>query len=257
MADSDAYQAKKARFRQCITIYGRQAVLEALQQDQDIIRLHLASSNREARILADILQLAQRRNIEILYHDKAALSRISKNARQDQGVAADIRCPAYQSAGEYLDQLGDAIPKQRFLALDGITNPQNLGMIIRSVCAGHIHGIILARQGNASLGPLVIKASAGTLFKTPILHCESLPTALRDFHQRGFSIYGLDASAEQSLFNAQLAEAAVLVLGNESEGLSADCRRLCDQQLSIPMNNGVESLNVAVTAGIISFLGGG
>src|SRR5690606_14131598 len=116
---------------------GRKPVLEALQESTTgIYRLHLASSNKSADILDDIIALAKKKGAEIVFHDRLALSRISKNARQDQGVAADIICAGYRSCEQFLE----SAPQHNYtlLALDGINNPQNLGMIIRSACAGNI-----------------------------------------------------------------------------------------------------------------------
>jgi 23S rRNA (guanosine2251-2'-O)-methyltransferase len=141
------------------------------------------------------------------------------------------------------------------LALDGITNPQNLGMIVRSATAGQVDGIIWSRKGNAALGPLVIKASAGTLYRAPLLPCPALPAALRDCRDLGFEICTLAADAPLSLFEYLPQGRCIYVLGNETEGVSAAVAAMADRALSIPMNNGVESLNVAVTASLIAYAG--
>lgn len=138
------------------------------------------------------------------------------------------------------------------MAVDQVTNPQNLGMIIRSVCAGYVDGLIIPRRGCARLDSLVIKASAGTLFKARLLFCDQLPEALELAHNRGLEIYGLSTRGEP-LQQVKLARSHVMVLGNESDGLSAAVERLCSGYINIPMRNNVESLNVAVTAGILAF----
>ena len=180
------------------------------------------------------------------------LARISRNGRQDQGVAVDILCPAFRSVDAYLSALPGA-PPQRLLALDGITNPQNRGMIVRSATAGRIDGILWARKGNAALGPLVVKASAGTLYRAPLLVCASLPQALQQCAARGVEICTLAAQARHTLFEHRAAGHCIYVLGNESEGVSEAVSQLADTALSIPMSNRVESLNVAVTAGLIAY----
>jgi 23S rRNA (guanosine2251-2'-O)-methyltransferase len=126
-------------------------------------------------------------------------------------------------------------------------------MIIRSVCAGNIDGLIIPRKGCAALSPLVIKASVGTVFKAPLLHCETLAQGLGALRDRGVTICTLSSHAKQSLFEYQPQQSVVYILGNETEGVSEEVQKLSDQQLSIPMNNGVESLNVAVTAALIAF----
>jgi len=246
------YDQKKNFYGQLLTIYGRKPVLEALQDNSlDFYKLHLADSNQRGGIMDDIIQLAGQRQIEIQYHAKKALSRISRNGKQDQGVAADIRPAAYQGLQAFLQT--PAAESCRLIALDGITNPQNLGMIIRSVAAGNVDGLIIPRSGCAQLSPLVIKASAGTAFKTRILHCENISAALLLLKQHGAQICTLSSHASISLFDFKVGGPVVYVLGNETDGVSQVVTDMSDMLLGIPMNNGVESLNVAVTAALIAF----
>jgi 23S rRNA (guanosine2251-2'-O)-methyltransferase len=241
-------------FDQVITVYGRKPVLEALgDPDLQCYRLHLAESNKPAKILDEMQALARRRGIETCFHSKLELSRISRKGSQDQGVAIDILCPGFSSLEEWLENNDDGRPR-RLLAADGITNPQNAGMLIRSAVAGGIDGIIWPANGNAALGPLAIKASAGTLFHAPLLRCRRLPEALVHCQQRGFTVHVLDADAELSLFDKQPAGSSIYVLGNETEGVSREVAELANSSLRIPMHNGVESLNVAVTAALIAYL---
>ena len=248
------YQQKKAFFDKLLTIYGRKPVLEALQQkDLDIYKLHLASSNKSGGIVDNILRLAEQRDIPVAYHDKKALSRISRNGKQDQGIAADIQVASHVTLEEFIAQTSDK-KAQRLLALDGVTNPQNLGMIIRSAAAGNIDGLLLPAKGCAALSPMVIKASAGTLFRAPIIHTDSLPVALTTLRQKEYQIATLSSHAKQSLFSTVFTEKMVFVLGNETDGVSEEVASVCTLSVKIPMNNGVESLNVAVTSALIAFL---
>ena len=254
MADSALYSEKKARFGKMLTVYGRKPALEALQDASLACHaLHLADNNREGGIIAELTALAGRRNVPVSHHSRAELARISKNGKQDQGVALDVLCPAFEGIDSYLLERADKSSHVRLLALDGISNPANLGMIIRSAAAGAVDGIICPRRGNAALGPLVIKASAGTVYRAPLLRCESLPEALRRCRERGFEICTLAADAGESLFDYRPRPAVVYVLGNETEGVSTEVESLADTRLAIPMRNGVESLNVAVTASLIAF----
>jgi 23S rRNA (guanosine2251-2'-O)-methyltransferase len=251
-SDSQAYLDKKKFFDGMLTIYGRKPVLEALQDKAtNIHRLHLAESNKSADILADIIKLAKTKGAEIQYHNRAELSRISKNSSQDQGVAADLICRGFQTYNDFLEK--NANKKFTLLALDGVTNPQNLGMIIRSACAGNIDGILLPQQGTAQIDPLVIKASAGTVFRAPILRCKNLSDALKAFKTQGTIICSLSSYAKSTLKEFTPEQPCIYVLGNETEGVSKEVAQLCNESVSIPMNNGVESLNVAVTAALIAF----
>lgn len=254
--DSQAYLEKKKFFDGLLTVYGRKPVLEALQdKSTNIHRLHLADSNKPAATLDHIISLAKAKGAEVVYHNRTALSRISKNASQDQGVAADLICRGFQTYDAFLTTHSAKQNANSFtlLALDGISNPQNLGMIIRSACAGNIDGILLPQHGSAQIDPLVIKASAGTVFRAPILRCKNLADALTDFKQAGALICSLSSHAKLTLkeFNPQ--QSCIYVLGNETEGVSKEVSQLCNESVKIPMNNGVESLNVAVTAALIAF----
>jgi 23S rRNA (guanosine2251-2'-O)-methyltransferase len=235
-----------------LTIYGRKPVLEALEDHSlQLFRLHLAESNKTADIIRDIIRIAKSRNIDIQTHDKLALSRISKNSQQDQGVALDIHMPGFMTDTDFLQEHREK--NFQLIALDGITNPQNLGMIIRSVCASPLTGLLLPAKGCAKLDALVIKASAGTLFKCKILKCENLTTTLQTMKKMNTAICLLDRRGAVSLFDYRPTGSVVYVLGNETSGISADIEKTATHKLNIPMNHDVESLNVAVTAALVAF----
>jgi 23S rRNA (guanosine2251-2'-O)-methyltransferase len=197
-----------------------------------------------------MLDLAQSRGIEIVTHSREALSRISKNRRQDQGVVLDIAAPNYQNVSVLNPAEHPCV-----IALENVTNPQNIGMAIRSIGASPAAGLILPRQGSAPLDALVIKASAGTLFKTPVFYCDSLPKAAPQLGALGYKIYGMTGGGARSLKDIPTTEPAIYVLGNETHGLSHELLALCDEQVKIPMRPGVESLNVSVAAALVAFRG--
>lgn len=249
--DSPEYLAKKQFFQRMLTVYGRNPVTEALlSKDIKPYRLHLAESNKPAPALQDIERRAREKGAEVQYHSREALARISKNARQDQGVALDVECEGFAAAKDFLQ----AAPRNyELLALDRVTNPQNLGMIIRSVCASPMTGLLLPEKGCAKLDSLVIKASAGTLFKARILRCKNLSDCLNDFKRAGASVYGLDAKGETRLKDLRTPAPRIFVMGNETDGLSPAVAAICDHTIAIPMQNGVESLNVSIAASLIAF----
>ena len=241
-ADSPEYLQRKAFYDQLITVYGRKPVLEILQdgfgflrsanssylagpddiyvspsQILKVFRVHLADSNRGGGIIDDIKRLANQRSIEVCFHSRAELSRISRNSKQDQGAACDIHCPGYKPYQQLLDAQSNGLEKGHMIALDGVTNPQNLG------------------------------------FKGNILRCDSLLKALKDFKQQGYQICTM--SSHQSTPIAEFAPQTpiIYVLGNETEGVSPQIAELSDHRIGIPMANGVESLNVAVTAALVAF----
>ena len=249
--DSKEYLAKKAFFDKVLTIYGRKAVMEALEDEAVTIhKLHFSKSNKDADVLELMKEIAKQRDIEVAYHDKQSLSRISKNAKQDQGVALDIVLEHFGDEHGFMD----THKEYRIIALDGVTNPQNLGMIIRSCAAGNVDAILLPTKGAAQISPLVIKASAGTLFKMPIIKTTNLAKTLKSFQHEGASIYTLSSHAPHSYKEQAYTNKTIFVLGNESEGVSKAVESVCDKSIAIPMQRGVESLNVAVTASLLAFL---
>jgi 23S rRNA (guanosine2251-2'-O)-methyltransferase len=243
-----AYQEKKKLYQHMLTIYGRKAVEEALlDKTLPCFKLHLADSNKSAAILDHCIKMAEKRGISIEYHDKRKLSFISKNAKQDQGIALDIQ----------LDNLRgiEAIPADKaknLLLLDNVTNPQNVGMIIRSVAAGFIDGLIIPEKGCAELGPLVIKASAGSIFKGRIYRCQKTMDAIHAL-QSTHEFAGLALDTTNDFYQYTFAKPTVFILGNETNGMSEEVAKACNIVLKIPMRNEVESLNVAITAALIAF----
>ena len=251
MQDSQEYLNKKAFFDKILTIYGRNAVMEALEDKSiSIHKLHLSKSNKDASVLENMKEMAKNREIVVAYHDKQSLSRISKNAKQDQGVALDI----------VLEKLGDAKTfisshkNYRIMVLDGVNNPQNVGMIIRSCTAGNIDAIILPSKGTAQISALVIKSSVGTVFKMPMIKTSNLAKTLKEFQNSGAKIYTLSSHASQDYQEENYASKSIFILGNESEGVSKEVEKLADTSICIPMSRGVESLNVAVTASLLAFM---
>ena len=216
-------------------------------------RLHLADSNKPGGIVGQIEDIAKTRAIDIQVHARQALSRISKNGKQDQGVALDLFCPEFDSLDNFIDAEVHSSNEFKAVLLDGITNPQNVGMIIRSCCAAGINAIFYPERSVAALGPLVIKGSAGTLFNAPIIQCEDARFTAQSLQAYGFDIAVLDSHAETSLFDFRAAKPTVYVLGGETDGVDNVIKNAASVSLRIPMTNNVESLNVAVTAALVAF----
>lgn len=232
---------------QFITVYGRMPVLEALQKpDLDVAKV-IVADNAHGRAIDQIVDEAHRRDVEVQYTSPARIKRLAGNGKQDQGVVADIAAPRMARLSDYLAKRGEA--HMTLFLLDGVTNPSNVGLILRSATAAGIDGVILPRSGSPHVGPLVIKASAGVAFAASILNSASAAEAASLLRERGFTLYGLTARAKLSIFQADLAPRAVLVLGGETQGSTT----FTDAQLGIPMRNHVESLNVAVAASIAAF----
>jgi 23S rRNA (guanosine2251-2'-O)-methyltransferase len=248
--DSEEYLKKKAYFKQFLTIYGRKAVLEALESgDGEVAKIHLAKKAKGG-IVNRIRDLAEKNNIEINETTAEAVTRISKNGRQDQGIAADIKMPGFYEARDFFDGSRTAYS---VIALDGVTTPANVGMIIRSCTAGGMDGIAIPERECCSINPMVIKASAGTIFKSSIIRADRIKIIIDAALADGAEIISMDVKSKSNLFEFSFPEKSVFVFGSESNGVSRYVSDKSTQKLYIPMSNGVESLNVAVSSALVSY----
>jgi len=245
----------KERLNSTLTVYGRKAVIEAFQTPSlHIDKLHLARSNKANQQLSELQAWCEQRGVPVVFHERRELSRISRNGKQDQGVAADIFCAKLQVFDDWLASPPGRIDELRIIALEGVTNPQNLGMTIRSCCGAGVDAIFLSSRRSSSLNPLVIKASAGTAYSAPLVICADLIAAVTTLTGRGVKAYVLRADASHSLFASDAPKAGVFVLGNETDGVTEAMQDAATNSLSIPMQQPVESLNVAVSAALVAYL---
>jgi 23S rRNA (guanosine2251-2'-O)-methyltransferase len=225
-----------------VTVYGRMAVLEALEAGG--VELVVLARNARGDTVDDIVRLAGERGVTLRKVAPEKVTRMSGNGRHDQGVVAEVAAPGLRPLDEWLA----STQPSAVLVLDGVTNPQNVGMIIRTATAAGLDGIVLPEAGSPGVGPLVVKASAGVAFRATILAAPTAADAVAQLRAAGLTVVGLRADAP-SLYGSALAPRAAWVLGSEHDGVTVDV----DEWRSLPLANGVESLNVAVTAGIVAY----
>lgn len=231
-----------------LTVYGRKPVLEVLEHpEREVARVFLAT-NARGDMIRKIRAAAKRRGVEVVSKRADEVSRISRRPKQDQGVAADVEAPAMGSLDGWLEGLeGEA----RLLALDHVTTPGNVGLVLRTATVFGLDGVILPRRGVPEVGPLVIKASAGYAFRSRILRCADLVEGLSAAKMAGFCVYGLSDRGASPLAGATPRERSVFVLGNETDGITEAVSPLVDEWLSIPMAAAGDSLNVATAAAVV------
>jgi 23S rRNA (guanosine2251-2'-O)-methyltransferase len=227
-------------------------VLEVLQDASLDIDKVLVADNARGESLDRILALAQRRGVPLRTVAPHRVKLLAGNGKQDQGVLADVIAPRMRTLAEFTAAVRPGRPC-RVLVLDGVNNPANVGMIIRTATAAGLAGVVLPRAGSPDVDPLVIKASAGVAFRASIIRCRTGAEAAEELGRDGFRVYGLSGGAGTSLYAEKVPERAVFVLGNETVGLARDTERWVDRWLSIPMAGGVESLNVASAAAVVCF----
>lgn len=234
-----------------ITVYGRKPVLELLEMESITVAKLLIANKSKGDIINDILRRCKEKGIEPQWVSLEEVSRISKNPKQDQGIAADVVAPGMDNALQYFEHFDKNSAQESWLAMDGVTTPANVGLIIRTATALGM-GVILPLKGSSKINPLVVKASAGVVFKSSILKCETLSHALKAAKNKGFSIYGLAGEEGRDIYSQTFKKHAIFVMGNETEGVGEGHRNLIDVWLSIPMANNVESLNVACAATVVA-----
>jgi 23S rRNA (guanosine2251-2'-O)-methyltransferase len=235
-----------------ITVYGRMPVLEVLMDESlDIDKLIIAD-NARGDSLNQILSLAQRRGVPVKEASAQRVKLLAGNGKQDQGIIADVIAPRLATLAEFADWAAET-PDCRALVLDGVNNPANVGMIIRTATAAGFDAIVLPRYGSPGINPLVIKASAGVAYRAAIVRAATGTDAVAELRDAGCRVYGLSADGRSGLYQAKIARKAVFVLGNETEGMSRETEDFVDTWLSIPMAGGVESLNVASAAAVLCF----
>jgi len=236
-----------------LTVMGRKPVIEALHDQSLRFDKILLSKRARGPEIDTIKGMAASRKVSIDFVEEAKVTAVARSARHHQGVVADVVAPAMQTLDEFCEQ------RRRgkdwacsVLVLDHVHNPANVGMILRSATAAGLDGVVIPHKGTADIGPVAIKASAGVAFRAPILRCETIGEATEILTQHRFEILGLDAQGT-SLFEAELPERAAYVIGNESAGLSNVVADACVVRLSIPLANGVESLNAAVAGSLMCY----
>jgi len=234
-------------------VEGRQAVRELLSANRrPVSSLLMAEGMDQAAILNEIEGLATKRRVKVSYVSRRRIDLVARTEGA-QGVVALAR-PVEGTSLEKLCEPSRGGPQPFLLVLDGITDPHNLGALLRSAeCAG-VTGIVLPRHRSAHLSPTVAKVAAGAIEYLPMALVAGVPTALQRLSTMGVWSVGLDGEAPSSLYELPLGkEPVALVLGSEGTGLAALTRKRCDALASIPQHGSLSSLNVATAGAIACF----
>lgn len=233
-----------------IGIVGRRAVLEALAAPEVEVELVRLARGAPAAVRTEVQQACKRREVRCEVGSAARLRELADEPRHDQGVAARVTLREVVPVEQAVAEAG---PHAHWLALDGITNPSNAGMIARSAAASGMAGLLWPRIGTPWLAALVVKASAGAVLRCRIARSDALADGLDVFRAAGFACIGLDAERGDDLYATPVPPRAVYVVGAESEGLSRGATERLDASVRIPIDERVESLNAAVAAALVCF----
>lgn len=232
-------------------IEGRNAVIEALRAGRAIDKIFLARGDVD-KTLGHIASKAREKGIVVVECDRRKLDHMSQT-HAHQGVVALVGLREYCTVEDILSEAERRGEAPFVLVCDEISDPHNLGALIRSAeCAG-VHGVIIPKRRSAGLTAIVDKASAGAAEHTAIARVPNIPAVLRELKDRGLWIYGTAADGESGLWSTELTGPVALVIGSEGEGMGRLVKESCDFILSLPMKGRVNSLNASAAGAIVMY----
>ena len=230
---------------------GRNSVVEALRAKVPATAMYIATRIEMDDRVKEAITLANLRQIPISEVTRPEIDRLTGFDSVHQGIALAVPPYNYQHPMELLDKVLSRGQTPLLVALDGITDPRNLGAIIRSVAAFGGQGVILPQRRSTGVTASAWKTSAGAAARVPVALAANLNNSIKEFKKRGVFVVGLDGGGEMSLPTFELGtEPLLLVIGSEGKGLSRLVQENCDAVLSIPIARDTESLNAGIAASV-------
>ena len=231
-------------------VAGRNSVVEALRAGVPATTMYVAGRIDVDDRVRESMRLALGRGIAMLETPRGELDRLTDGAIH-QGLALQVPAYEYAHPGDLLQAASDAGQAALIVALDGVTDPRNLGAVVRSVAAFGGHGVIVPERRAAGMTASAWKTSAGAAARVPVARVTNLTRGLEELKKAGCFVAGLDMDGDVDLPELTMAgDPLVLVIGSEGKGLSRLVRETCDIVISIPMHAATESLNAGVAAGV-------
>lgn len=232
-------------------VTGRNAVLEALRAHVPATTLHIATRIEVDDRVREILSIANRREIPVLEVMRPELDRLTGGDLLHQGLALGVREYEYAHPLDLLQRAAGTGVAPLIVALDGVTDPRNLGAVIRSAAAFGAHGVLLPQRRSAGVTATVWRSSAGAVARLPVAMAANLAQTISVYKQQGLFVIGLDGGGDTALPALDLADRPLLVVaGSEGSGLSRLVTTLCDVIVSIPITSSTESLNASVATSV-------
>lgn len=232
-------------------IEGRNAVIEALRAGEAIDKIYLQKGETD-KTLGHIASKARSAGVVVVEADKRKLDAMSRT-HAHQGVIAVAAVREYVSIEDILQAAKDKGEPPLLVICDELSDPHNLGAVIRTAeCAG-AHGVVIPKRRSAGLTAVVAKTSAGAVSHIPVARVANLPSLLKELKKAGLWIFGSAADGTTPLYNADLKGPAAIVIGSEGEGMSRLVTENCDFLVSIPMKGKLNSLNASAAAAILLY----
>ncbi len=232
-------------------IEGRNAVIEALRAGTSIDKIYLQKGETD-RTLGHIASTAREKGIVVVEADKRKLDFMSRT-HAHQGVIALASVREYVSVADILNAAREKGEAPLIVVCDEISDPHNLGAIIRTAeCAG-AHGVIIPKRRSAGLTSVVGKTSAGAVSYVPVARVPNIAALLKELQKEGVWVFGTAAEGTTTLYDADLKGPAAIVIGSEGDGMTRLVREGCDFLVSIPMKGRISSLNASAAAAILLY----
>ncbi|ALG05920.1 23S rRNA (guanosine(2251)-2'-O)-methyltransferase RlmB [Kibdelosporangium phytohabitans] len=232
-------------------VAGRNPVVECLRAEVPATALYVALGVDADDRVTEAVRMAADRGISVLEVSRPELDKLTNNAVH-QGISLQIPPFEYAHPDDLLEVAKNSGEDALLVALDGVTDPRNLGAVIRSAAAFGAHGVVVPQRRSASITAVAWRTSAGTAAKLPVAVATNLTRTLKDWADTGLMVVGLDADGSITIDELELANGPlVVVVGSEGRGLSRLVRERCDETVSIPMAAGVESLNASVATSVV------
>ncbi len=232
-------------------IEGRNAVTEALKSGRAIDKVYIASGDTD-KALARLAAQAKEAGAVVVQVDRRKLNELSPTGAH-QGIIASVAAHEYVSVEALLERAAQRGEAPLLVVCDELSDPHNLGAILRTAeCAG-AHGVIIPKRRSVGLTAVVAKTSAGAVEYLPVARVSNIAQTLEDLKKRGVWVYGTAADGETTLYRANLKGPTAIVIGNEGSGMSRLVRERCDVLVSIPMKGKISSLNASAAAAVLLY----
>ena len=232
-------------------IEGKNAVMEALKAGRPIDKIYIARGEQD-KALGFIISKARAAGCVVSEVDRRKLDFMSQT-HSHQGVIAIAAVKEYATVESIIDAAKDRGEKPLIVVCDEISDPHNLGAIIRTAEAAGAHGIIIPKHRSAGITAIVEKTSAGAVEHIPVAKVANLAAAIEKLKESGIWIFGTVADGTKNLWESDLKDSAAIVIGSEGEGMSRLMKENCDFLVSIPMRGRVSSLNASAAAAVMLY----
>ena len=232
-------------------IEGRNAVIEALRAGTAVDKVYIAKGETDAT-LGHIASTARGKGIVVVEADRRKLDAMSVT-HSHQGVIAVAAVREYASVSDILQSARDKGEAPLVVVCDELSDPHNLGAVIRTAEAAGAHGVIIPKRRSAGLTAIVAKTSAGAVSYLPVARVANLTALLRELKEEGLWVFGTAADGSTSLYQADLKGPAAIVIGSEGNGMSRLVREQCDFLVPIPIRGQVNSLNASAAAAVVLY----